>query len=320
MFTTPGTYPIIPSRSALLRAVHLGALTLGTVASAAGAATFVDTALRATHADATLLWSLLALLASALTACLAHLLITLTLTALIGCVGAHTLLGSGLLSVLKVFAPRAARRVMIMGTTAGCAVALAASPGYAHTAPPAPTMTTVGWADTTAEAQAEAPTDTAVHNSAPGTANQDELAGKQDAAPLTGLGWASTPTPQESQPAASGPAAAPHNAGTSTESSAQSGTRSSADTTGTDAKSAARGRSVTVQPGDSLWSISRAQLTRTEHSNTNHSRTQHNRTDHRPNSAQISRYVERVIAANPSLEDPDLIQPGEHITLPAPGR
>lgn len=295
MSTTPDTYSIITSRSVLRRGAYLGAVTLGAVTSAAGSATFVDTAQRATHADATLLWSLVALLAAALTACLIHLLLTLTLTALIEHFGTHTLVGSSLLALLKVVAPRAGRRIMIAGTTAGCAVALAASPGYAQSPAPIPAIATASSASAAADSSAPstAPLSalgwaaTTPQDSTRGAENH-EAARENAPAPLQGLGWADAAAP-----------AAPSNTAKASTAKASTAKASTA------AQDAPRAVTVTVRPGDTLWSISHTYLAST---------------DQGTQTADVSRYVTRVITANPSLNNPDLIQPGEHITLPAPGR
>jgi len=61
-----------------------------------------------------------------------------------------------------------------------------------------------------------------------------------------------------------------------------------------------------VQRGDSLWRISAATLTDSG--------------GHRPTSADIARFWPRIFQANRSLigDDPNLILPGQHLTIPEP--
>ncbi|MCU1497507.1 MAG: hypothetical protein JWM47_1460 [Acidimicrobiales bacterium] len=62
-----------------------------------------------------------------------------------------------------------------------------------------------------------------------------------------------------------------------------------------------------VRPGDHLWSISEAKLAGV--------------LGRPPDDREITRYWRVVVAANPQLGDPDLLHPGQHVTVPpVPGQ
>lgn len=284
-----------------------------------------------------LTWALTSLLCAALSGCLLHLSVVLILTVGVRSAGTHTMHGSAMLRALKVLAPRTARNIMVASTTATCALVLAANPGYAShyshlngSASPhitgtyaAAQNTPIGSGKQTTVSYTETD-DSDIGFDAPTTEHGSDAARHASEAAhspgVPSLGWGEPVTEVDSaELGSSASAAGPRSANTSKKGGGsgeqptpQAPVEPSSHGTmrfGNASQDATPGgrppTSTIVAYGDSLWSIAKSHL---------------KTSDTAFDDASVSREVEKILRANPSINDPSLIYPGQQISLPNPNQ
>lgn len=238
--------PEAPTRLAGAATAALVATTATTLL-AMGALSFLPSAVSGHGERALLAWVLCtaALLGALLSA---YLMIVWSLAALALALGPASRAGSALVITLRIVAPRLARRVTLSAAIASTATGLVLVPATATTLeePPAPTVGTASATWGAAEPAAPLPTEATERTggSSPSDPAADETepsAGASGSGELPSLGWGQSPGHTEA------PTTLPEPPVDST---------ASTDSTGSyDGAQPPEVASITVRPGDSLWSI-----------------------------------------------------------------
>lgn len=271
-----------PGASLLSAAIAAG----GTVAMTAGWAALLPMARTGHGEDALLAWVLVALAGVGALLCL-HLTLVWAMAALVLFAGPASRTGAALLTALHLLAPRVARRVTLGAALATTATGLVLAPALASEGPPppGPEHASISRAPMAELRPAEAPTPDP-EAAAAGSAGEDG-APDGSAAPLPPLGWGDQPAPADTGPSASATPSGSENP----------------DGPGGPAPGAPLPRTVTVERGDSLWSI----------------------TDDLLGPAPDS--ISAIAASWPQLHeanrhligpDPDRLLPGQELTVPTP--
>lgn len=227
---------------------RLGPALFGAVISAGGAtamavaATVLEGASRTAHGEDRLIALVLVALALLGTALCLYLAVIWGLAAAILLTGPAGRTGRMLLGVLRVMAPRLARRLSVGAAVATATTGLVLGPALAVEGPAHPDLHDAEpvASQVLEELPLELPAETGDHsaaeNSGPGPAD-DPAADADDSSPRPPLGWGD-PTPAEALEEDSDDTAAPGSGGT--------------DSTATES---APPRTVVVQAGDSLWTL-----------------------------------------------------------------
>lgn len=289
-----------------------------------------------------LLHGCLTVVAAALAALLAHLALSWLLIALVRATGPQSALGRFGLRSLRIVAPRLMRSAVTAGAAAASIAALGSTAALAQPIPSGPDgtdpagsaphavsmqtaapVTSLGWAapqPAGGAALTDAPASDGGGAETPAPAPSEQDSGGEDETrnedQLPSIGWDASPThapsaepaPAESSPAAAAPAplAADPSSSATTANPAATETASAptaepappVDASETPADSA-QVSVYTVQPGDSLWAIASTRLG----------------TD--ASAAQINALVHAIAEDDANhLADPDLILPGQVLTIP----
>lgn len=276
--TAPGAGPGASLLSAVIAAG-------GTAAMTAALAALLPMA-RTGHGQDALLAGVLVALAGIGTLLCLYLALVWALAASVLLAGPATRTGAALLTALHLLAPRMARRVTLGAALATTATGLVLVPALASEGPPppGPEHATISRAPMGELRPAEAPTPDP--EAAAGSAGEDGAPGGS-AAPLPPLGWGEEPALADTGPSTSAP---------------PTGSESS-DGPGDPVPAAPVPRTVTVQRGDSLWSITDDLLGPT------------------PDSISgIAASWPRLHEANRDVigPDPDRLLPGQELTVPTP--
>lgn len=235
------TAPVTRPGSSLLSAVIAAAGTAGmTVATAA-----LLPAARIGHGEEALIsWVLVALAALGAVLCL-YLTLIWGLASLVALAGPASRTGAALLAALRVLAPRLAQRMTLSAVVATTATGLVLAPALAaedltHSDP---SRETISSSQTAELRPAEAPAPQPDPEAAAPASPTEDGAPPSGSTPLPPLGWGDDSTPTD--------AASPAPTDTTADSS-PSAVPSEPEGSASTAPSP---RTVIVQPGDSLWSI-----------------------------------------------------------------